>query len=306
MEGREDHVAFLPHLQESIMDELRTTEGMIFRDEGAKKLFLDTKSFLLETFGTKWKNFDTPTFHNALDEYIGWSDEIADEELQRMKTSHRDIADRLTSVTVLYAKYLYARSNPDMNILIRKPKVELLIKGMFTRFARMHHVRNGSLFEMDPLRQDFVIRDIFRQTLGSDCIHFMEESREVPAIIVADEGVKDSEENKDEGKEIPPLVSFSRGGETESGTLPEIIKEKDGGELEVSHQKEKDDEEVYPDDSISRVMERGVPFHSQNLSSRDNASAAESSTSRAQSRVSEFRKPTVRRVHITDIEDEKV
>jgi hypothetical protein len=294
METRDDHVAFLPHLQESIMDELRTTEGMIFRDEGAKKLFLDTKSFLMETFGTKWKNFDTPSFHAALDEYIGWSDSIADEELQRMKTSYRDIAERLTSVTVLYAKYLYARSNPDMNILIRKPQVTLLIKGMFTRFARMHHVRNGSFFDLDPLRQDFVIRDIFRQTLGSDCIQLMEESTDAPPVSVVDE----EDEKQDE---MPPLISSEIAAAETDVVSDAIALQKP--EEEVAKEKQKDDDEVYPDDSISRVMERS-PFYAQ-PSGGENVSAAVSSTSRAQSRVSEFRKPTVRRVHITDVEDEK-
>jgi hypothetical protein len=293
----EDHVAFLPHLQESIMDELRTTEGMIFRDEGAKKLFLDTKSFLLETFITKWKNFDTESFHAALDEYIGWNEGIEQEELQRMKTSYRDIASRLTSVTVLYAKYLYARSNPDSNILIRRPKVNMLLKGMFTRLARMHHVRNGSFFDLDPLRQDFVLRDIFRQTLGSDCIQLMDEA---PAVSILEE--EESSVQQDALKLESIKESETGDAEAAAGPTSDAV----ATESNEMNEKAKDDDEVYPDDSISRVMER-APLFQQPQVAKENASAAESTASKAQSRVSEFRRPTaVRRVHITDIDDEKV
>ena len=49
-------IGFLPNWQESVMDELRTTEGMIFRDESAKKLFLDIKYFIMEELVSKFKN----------------------------------------------------------------------------------------------------------------------------------------------------------------------------------------------------------------------------------------------------------
>jgi hypothetical protein len=178
--------------------------------------------------------------------------------------------------------------------LIRKPQVTLLIKGIFTRFARMHHVRNGSFFDLDPLRQDFVIRDIFRQTLGSDCIQLMEESTDAPPVSVVDE----EDEKQDE---MPPLISSEIAAAETDVVSDAIALQKP--EEEVAKEKQKDDDEVYPDDSISRVMERS-PFYAQ-PSGGENVSAAVSSTSRAQSRVSEFRKPTVRRVHITDVEDEK-
>lgn len=265
----EENVAFLPHLQESIMDELRTTEGMIFRDEGAKKLFLDTKSFLIETLGTKWKNFDAETFQEALDNYIAWNEAVAEEELQRANASYKDISERLTSVTVLYAKYLYARSNPDSNISIRKPRLAMLLKGMFTRLARMHHVRNGSFFDLDPLRQDFVVRDVFRQTLGTDCIDVIDDS----AVTVVQEDA--------------PSVADKH----------EAVEEKQAVEQQESS-RVVEDEEVYPDDSISRVMER-MPVQNQSASAENNT--ALSTSSKAHSRVSEFRKPSaIRRVQISD------
>ena len=168
-----DHVAFLPHLQESIMDELRTTEGMLFRDESAKKLFMDVKSLVIETL--QGKDAD------ALDKLARW-DDVADEEIAR-STLYGDISDRLTSVTVLYAKYLYAKGNPDP-INIKKPRVDSLLKGMYSRMVKLPHVRNGTFFQMDPLRQDFVVRDVFRLTLANDCIVVVEK---MPAVLVQDD-----------------------------------------------------------------------------------------------------------------------
>lgn len=168
-----DHVAFLPHLQESIMDELRTTEGMLFRDESAKKLFMDVKSLVIETLQGKDAE--------ALDKLARW-DDVADEEIAR-STLYGDISDRLTSVTVLYAKYLYAKGNPDP-INIKKPRVDSLLKGMYSRMVKLPHVRNGTFFQMDPLRQDFVVRDVFRLTLANDCIVVVEK---MPAVVVQDD-----------------------------------------------------------------------------------------------------------------------
>lgn len=196
-------IAFLPNIQESIMDELRTTEGMIFRDEGAKKLFIDIKTFVLEALGFSHKTFDAETYKVILDSYVTWDKHVAAKELSRASLPvFADMSERLTPVTVLYAKYLYARSSPDSNISIRKPKLESLLKGMFTRMARIHHVRNGTFFDLDPLRQDFVVRDVFRQTLGNDCIE---------------------------------IANFA---------MPEVVKTV------------KDEDEVYPDDSISMVIEK--------------------------------------------------
>lgn len=160
-------LAFLPAVSESVMDELRTTEGMLFRDEGAKKLFLDVKALVMESLGSAQATFTGELYETVLDRYVAWDAAVATEELQRADAHFRDIGQRLTPVTVLYAKYLYAGAAP---LRIRKPRVDALLRGMFTRLARLRHVRTGTFFELNPLQQDFVLRDMFRQTLATDCI----------------------------------------------------------------------------------------------------------------------------------------
>ena len=208
-----DSLAFLPHLQESVMDELRTTEGMIFRDEGVKKLFLDLKCFVLEPLQVA---YNTNGLLETLEMYLNWDEIIAKEEMKRMQLGFLDAIERLTGVCVLYAKYIYARSNPDSTLSIRRPRMENMLRGMFTRLARIPSLKNGSFFLLDPMRQDFVMRDVFRLALGNDCI----------SIIITNDSevfVKDE-------------------------TLHQHPKEQ--------RWLERDDDSIGPDDSISRVMTR--------------------------------------------------
>lgn len=161
-------IAFVPNINDSIMDELRTTEGMLFRDENTKKLFLDTKELMIESIYSLNRNYENDLYNNILDKYAYWEQYVEAEELDRMRLKFSDIEKRLLSVVITYAKYLY---NADDVINIKKPKIETYLKGMFTRFAKNPHVRNKKFFDMDVMKQDFVIRDIFRQALSNDCIH---------------------------------------------------------------------------------------------------------------------------------------
>ena len=111
--------------------------------------------------GRIWGEFDV---------FVVFAIGVEAEEVARMRFKFKEIETRLLSVVVFYAKFLF---NQDDVINIKKPKVETFLKGMFTRLAKNHHVRNSSFFEMDPLRQDFVIRDIFRQALSNDCLQIV-------------------------------------------------------------------------------------------------------------------------------------
>lgn len=280
--GKKEQISFLPHLQESFMDELRTTEGMIFKDEGAKKLFLDTKSLVLDTLGAAFANFDNEAFGYTLDSYISWDTNIEEEILSRMHSGYKDIETRLLSVTVLYAKYLYAQTINENSVIISKPKVENLLKGMFTRICRMPQVKSGTFFSLDPIRQDFVIRDIFRLTLGNDCIQVIDKDKE---------GIQTKSEEPNTLSE-----TVQNTNKEDDNTLT-----KEPFQLEYSNfdpekdeveDKEEKEEEIYPDDSISRVMEK-MPENVQNRSVVSSASA--------RSRTSEFHKPNlIRKVKISD------
>ena len=205
-------VAFLPNVQESIMDELRTAEGMIFRDEGAKKLFVDIKCFVIEPLFTAWKTHDNETYLLILDSYVSWDKHVASKELCRLALPlNYDMIERLLPVTILYAKYLYSKTSADSaGVSIRKPKLQSFLRGMFTRFASSHHVRMGSFYDFDPLRQDFMLRDIFRQTLGNDCIEIVQVDQVKTTTTKEDCRDSDSrEENLTEDEDVYPGDSIS-------------------------------------------------------------------------------------------------
>jgi hypothetical protein len=196
---------------------------MIFRDEGVKKLFLDLKTFVMEPLQVA-HSVSKEALQNTLDMYLEWSEALAIEELERMKLGKIDAVERLTGVCVLYAKYIYARNTVDGSVSIKRPRMENMLKGMFTRLARTPSVRSGVFFELDPMRQDFLIRDIFRLSLGNDCI----------TVIIEPESeiqVKEEEEPK----------------------LEQFKEERTDAEL---GRFEEDNRTIGPDDSISRVMTR--------------------------------------------------
>ncbi len=200
-----DNIAFLP-FQESVMDELRTTEGMIFRDEIAKKLFLDIKFLLLDEFYSAQKEDRLREF---LNECAAWSPETANKLLKFAALKYPGIQERLTPVSVLYAKHLFTRTTTEQKISMKKPHLSSFLHGMFLRLCQVHHVSNGSFFEMDPLKQDFVIRDIFRQTLGSDCIQVIVEN-EPPVVLKEEFPLTEEREMFFDEKTIGPDDSISR------------------------------------------------------------------------------------------------
>lgn len=267
-----EQIAFLPTMNETIMDELRTTEGMLFRDENVKKLFLDTKELVLESLLAAYKNFKGEMYQSVLDKYSNWETYVEAEEVARMKFKFKDMETRLVPVVVSYAKFLF---NQDEVVNIKKPKIETFLKAMFVRLSKSQFVRNSSFFEMDPLKQDFVIRDIFRQALSNDCLN-----------VVMKQAIHVIEEEEEE----------------EAGNLLE---------------KKEFNEEVYPEDSISVLMEKKetetekiVKLNEQKFSysrkpleKKEEEDDNKSTLSRA-SRTSKStcKVPTVKKVHI-DNED---
>ena len=195
--------AFLPHLQETIMDELRTNEGVLFRDEVAKKLFIDTKEWVLSALTTAWNAFKDDLYPSVLARYAAW-DEAAAAGIMEKAGEYPHAEARLLPSCVLYAKLLYGTyGGGGEPITIRKPSIDTLLRGMMTRLATQRLVMSGAFYEQDALRQDYCLRDIFRQALY-DCIEIIETPQAQPQ--------------------------------------PTAI--------------QRDDDDIYPDDSISYVMER--------------------------------------------------
>jgi hypothetical protein len=110
--------------------------------------------------------------HEELNNIIQWSDETEKDQLSKI---NQFCFDNLTRITVLYAKYLFSKDGPD-SIKIKKPQMETLLLGIFTRLSDYPAIKNGTFFTLDPLKQDFVFREAFRMSL-SECIDIVNEEK---------------------------------------------------------------------------------------------------------------------------------
>ena len=151
-----------------MLEEFRLMEGTLFQDEETKLFYLDIKAVVLDSIVSAWEKFSNSEslFHTALDRYYSWSGSVGVEEVDRCITDVRDACDRHFHVAVFYSKQLYGNEDFNKKIVIAKPKIEVLLKTFFRKLVRNVHVKSGSFFSFDPIKQDFILRDCFRQALA--------------------------------------------------------------------------------------------------------------------------------------------
>lgn len=286
-------IEIYPERNSGVIDELRVTEGLIFRDEISKKLFLDTKEFFLETLLTKWRTFDEDSFNECLDEYIEWDEETSKFECEAAEKKYKDIYERLIKVTTLYAKYLFSSLDEEKKIVLKKPLLESFLKGMFSRACKMQQIRTGAFFNYTPLNQDFALRDLFRQTLSADCMD----------IITSE--VLNIEKGKEQAKEISKTEVKSEIIENVMETKSEIkFENKDEEEQNDDEDDDESSEDLFPDDSVSQRGSQIFASFSKPVDSdkksKDNEgrsmftkiSKAQTSASSTHSSSSAYRKPS--------------
>lgn len=161
-------------LRSSVLDELLVTEGLLFKDECAKLLYMDVKSLVNKTLYAFWEDKQsTEEYLEHLKNMLEWEEEIEESQEQRVSSY---CLNNLPKVTILYAKYLFSKEDSKDVIKIRKPEISTLLYGIYKRLCKTTQIRSGSYFDLDPLRQDFVFREAFRMAL-SDCIDIIEDKK---------------------------------------------------------------------------------------------------------------------------------
>ena len=244
---------FLPNLQESIMDELRTNEGGLFRDELVKKLFIDVKELCMTCLGTAKKAFADDMYDQVLERYAAWDEAVSHGVMDKAQ-DFPDAESRLLPSCVLYAKLLYGTyGGTNDPITIKKPSLQTLLKGMMTRLAKQRLVFNGTFYELDPLRQDYALRDIFRQALY-DCIEIVDEDTKTNSLPSLPGLPSMPSKISSKASVAPSIAPSVKPASVAQNSNDEAL---DGlGPLPTAEQGGLgDDDEIYPDDSISRVME---------------------------------------------------
>ena len=171
--------ALINQMDSDIIAQLRLTEGTLFKNESVKRFFIDTKSLVFSLL-TEYMN-PKELYVSKVQELLVWSNELQQEILERCEAIFPDMLTRLTPTCVTYAKSLYNKPGQDVNLQLKEPKITTYLKSIFTRIGSTPSVISGTFYELDPINQDFVLRDIFRQALATDCIDLKEE--EYPSTI---------------------------------------------------------------------------------------------------------------------------
>jgi len=170
-------------MDSSVLDQLRLQDGRLFQSESILALFLDAKAVALEAFTRALRSENK---EEALTKLIVLDDDDT-YELALKSLAPSGIEDyhakALHECVKISANLLW----PTEIFLVARPKLSTLMKGLFKRLFATDCIRTSEFLSLDPIKQDFVIRESFRRTLVNDC------------LVVFDAPAKDFNELVDSG-----------------------------------------------------------------------------------------------------------
>jgi len=147
-------------IETTIVEQMRLQEGRLFQNEQILALYLDVKAII----------------HDSMNNDVSQSLDHLEEGLFKLgpKGVPNYHARVLYDSVRIVAKLLW----PSQMLLVAKPKVILLLKGLQERLRGMRDVYKVS----DPIKQDIFMREAFRRTLINDCLYVFDESVEADKI----------------------------------------------------------------------------------------------------------------------------
>jgi hypothetical protein len=260
------------------MEFLVTTEGLLFQDESVKKFYLIIKYFILDLLENIWN-----IYNDNLDEYKLLIQEYTKDELNsifnQLIKKFPKLNDDFIYIIDLYKKFIYK----DEPIFIKSPDIYIFLKCFLKKLIPIKQIQNGSYFSFHSIEQDFILRDIFRQTLFMDCLEIDNEKHKPTELLpvfetkkedsIVSSTIKETIIEKESEKQFETILKTPL--ETLLETPSEILKEKCQEKIEdilplqttIPCEDDKldtkiddfvlsDNESITEDDSISRVMEK--------------------------------------------------
>jgi|688.fasta_scaffold54295_2 hypothetical protein len=231
-----------------MLEEFRLMEGTLFQDEEAKLFYLDVKGVVLDSLVAAWDKFSASDvlFQTALDRYYAWEGAVGHEEVERCMSDVNNVCERHFHVAVFYSRQLYGNEDFNQKIVIAKPKIEVLLKTLFRRLVRNLHVKSGAFFSFDPMKQDFIVRDAFRQALA-ESIKVVDIATNTKKVVSVSENDDDQalKEKNEETLSTHSTVSKreKRNNEEREREEKEREREREQRENEESENKEREREE---------------------------------------------------------------
>lgn len=149
-----------------MLEQMRLQEGHLFQNESALALYLDAKAIVLEAIISCMRHGD-PTLED-LAEFSDATSEKYCKSLQALSPEgiQEYHAKSLHECCKTVAKLLW----PTQLLLTARPKVQTLLKGLCTRLVANDSVKSNAFLALDPMLQDFVVREAFRRTIVNDCL----------------------------------------------------------------------------------------------------------------------------------------
>jgi hypothetical protein len=252
----------------SILEELRCMDGELFKAEICQRLFLWLKSQACESLETLFTK-SAQEYAKALEVYRSWPSEVAKEELltfQEKAGGAEELQSAWVSVSMHWVRLNKKADAGKTSVKIKTPDPRDLLKNFFVSLCSKSWCIKGDLWSMDPVKQDFVFREVFRTSVGSS-VHFLQEDREYkepkvePKVEVKQE-VKETKTEKEEVKEEvkekaevkPESPKQVQTTDQKPEKLPEISQEPEVKELEKPAEKEEEEDDIGPDDSVSHFF----------------------------------------------------
>ena len=211
----------------SILDELRSLDGEIFRSELTQRLYLLLKSQTQDFLSQLTAKERGP----AIERVLAWPSIVRDEELATLKARGAELDLLFAQVAMLYVKTAH-KSNENRVVKIRNPRIEDLLRNFYQNVVATPWCKTGELWTFDPIKLDFCMREQFRKALMDSIEVIQEVSERLPERlpernshshserqITADDSASnfvlpESDEDDDEtvkGREINDNATIKRG-----------------------------------------------------------------------------------------------
>jgi hypothetical protein len=201
-------------MESSVLDQLRLQEGRLFQSESVLALYLDVKAVINETFSSCESSEKRAALSSLSDDYI-----------QSLETMLRILAPKgvsdyhvqsLNECVKTVARLLW----PTEHLLVARPNLNLLFKGILKRITQNDNFLHFKV--LDPIKQDFVIREAFRRTLVNDC------------LIVFPTEISELDSASQAKEDIVSVDSFDRPIGAHSTLGPVAVEPSDSNKKEVS------------------------------------------------------------------------
>ena len=180
-------------------------DGELFKTEVAQRLFLWLKTQASESLASLFSEKSLSEYTRAIDTYKAWPQQVAEEELASLETragGAEELKQVWTAVSAQWVRLTRKSENSKASVKIRTPEPRLILKAFFMNLVQKTWCVRGELWAMDPVKQDFVFREAFRQAV-SESVHIVEDAKDdaKPESEPVKQELKS--EPKPEPKEVP-------------------------------------------------------------------------------------------------------